>query len=85
MTLRQARSDTPCARSTARARWYRQGRQSAAGRGRGYADAVTLKRALLVAGVAAAAIVWNKRKRGQVEEVSSGSRPIEAVGTQVVG
>jgi hypothetical protein len=46
---------------------------------------VTLKRALLVAVVVAAAIVWNKRKRGQVEEASSGSRPIEAVGTQVVG
>jgi hypothetical protein len=45
-----------------------------------------LKRGVFVVSVAVAlvvAVVWNKHKRGQVEEVSSGSRPIEGVGTAV--
>lgn len=47
-----------------------------------------LTRAVLVLSVAAGVgvvVVWNKRKRGQVEEVPTGSKPIEAVGTQIVG
>jgi hypothetical protein len=46
-----------------------------------------LKRGAVVLGIAAAVgavLLRKKRKRGQVEEVSSGSKPIEAVGTQVV-
>ena len=45
-----------------------------------------LKRGVLVLGIAAVlvvAVIWNKRKRGQVEEVTSGSKPIEGVGTAV--
>jgi hypothetical protein len=45
-----------------------------------------LKRSVFVFGIPAAlvvAVVWNKRKRGQVEEVPSGSKPIEGVGTAV--
>jgi len=45
---------------------------------------MTFKRLLLIAGVVAVAVVvWNKRKGGQVQEVSSGSKPIEGVGTAV--
>ena len=47
-----------------------------------------LKLGALVLGVAAGivgVVVWNKRKRGQVEDVFSGSKPIEAVETQTVG
>jgi hypothetical protein len=45
---------------------------------------MSFKRLLLVAGVVTVAVVvWNKRKGGQVQEVSSGSKPIEGVGTAV--
>ena len=46
-----------------------------------------LKRGSVVLAVAGLAglVVWNKRKRGQVGEVSTGSKPIEAVGTQIAG
>jgi hypothetical protein len=47
-----------------------------------------LRRGLLVlafvAGVVVA-VLWNKRKRGQSEEVPSGQKPIEGVGTQTAG
>jgi hypothetical protein len=44
-----------------------------------------VKRGVLVAAVAVgvAAVVWNRRKRAQAEEVPTGSKPIEGVGTAI--
>jgi hypothetical protein len=41
--------------------------------------------ALLGLAFVAARYLWRRRRRKRAEEVSAGSRPIEGVGTQVVG
>ena len=40
---------------------------------------------LSLAATVVALVVWNKRKRRQVEEVPVGQKPIEGVGTQTTG